>query len=114
VTYETTANVSLSEGETRQLTCHSHGAYPRPDVDVYLGNEDITHQFTRSDKLVKVEGVAGLHPIYYDVELSSRRMNIEYRFDGKWLRCRARLPGIQDNKAAVLHIRIRECEYSFI
>lgn len=111
VTYETTANVSMWEGETRQLSCHCHGAYPRPDVDVYMGSEDLTHQFTRSDELIKVEGgAAGLHPIYYDVELSSRRMNVEYRFNGKALKCRARLPGIQENRAAVLHIRISQCK----
>lgn len=112
-------NISWTEGESVQLTCHCIGGYPRPDVEIALGAEDMTHRFTRSDELVRGGGgggdgrQTGLQSIHYSVELSNRGVVAEYRYDAKLLKCRARLPGIDENKSALLNIRIAEYRPKF-
>jgi len=60
-------------------------------VKVFLGEEDITSQFKAHSRLVMGDGVVGLQPVYYKVELSNDALLVDYSFLEKRLSCQSSL-----------------------
>jgi len=82
---------------------------------VFLGDQDITSQFTPKARLAMREGQPGLKPLYYEVQLSQNSLVVDYSYHEKMLSCQASLaaddvpPTLNSslvNKDAVLNITL--------
>jgi len=60
-------------------------------VKAYLGERDVTSQFTNQARLVMRDGALGLQPVYYEVELSQDSLVVDYSYHEKLLTCKASL-----------------------
>ena len=58
---------------------------------MFLGDRDVTSQFTHHAPLAMGGGVVGLQPVYYEVELSQDALVVDYSYHEKTLSCRASL-----------------------
>jgi len=60
-------------------------------VKVYLGERDVTSQFRETARLVLGDGVLGLQPVYYEVEMTQDSLLVDYSYHEQTLSCRASL-----------------------
>ena len=91
------ANLFFSENHSGILRCVALGGSPPPDIDVYLGHQDITSRFvlSRSPTLTRKKG---LRLVYYTTERSARQFLALPEDDGKLLRCVVSVPGSPSNE----------------
>ena len=82
----TSSQLIYTEHEHGLLRCVAFGGSPPPDIDVYVGRQDITSNLTvsRSPTLSRERG---LRLMYYTTELSTDRLQLTADDDGAELRC---------------------------
>lgn len=78
--------VTLLQGTPGTLGCVSFGGYPVPEIAIYFGDLDLTHQFTLSHTLT-MKGQLGLRIIYYRTERWTDQLTVSASDDGKRLTC---------------------------
>lgn len=113
--YKQNESLSFYEGESCNFVCNINGSYPRPQVKIYVGSEDLTRYFTTSSSLIRGSGLRGLQPVYYLLQMSNKSFIIDYRFNEKELKCLASMDDsfktdlINDIKSTSIVIRVTEC-----
>lgn len=83
----------VKDGEQVELNCHVHGGYPSSDVSIFLGREEITRLFKRTERLVLEGDTAGLQKQSYTVSMLGGVVNVGSHLKDKSFRCVADIPG---------------------
>ena len=78
------------------LRCVAFGGSPPPDIDLYVGQQDITSSLTLS-RWPTVSRQRGLRVVYYTTELSTDRLQLSADDDGALLQCVVTVPGSPSN-----------------
>jgi len=81
-----------TEHEHGLLRCVAFGGSPPPDIDLYVGKQDITSSMTQN-RSPTITGQRGLRLIYYTTELSTDQLQLTADDDGALLRCVVTVPG---------------------
>jgi hypothetical protein len=98
--------VEVTEGVSLAFTCITTGSYPRPDIALWLGNKEVTSDFSVVTSF-RQQGnqPLGLKALSYDSSASQSAMTIDYiKHHNRTLKCVARLP---DSKFSPRDITIR-------
>ena len=63
----------FTEGESREFTCQVNGAYPLPEVQVFLAGNDITESFDKTEDLMEKGTTLGMKELTYKYVEPGRR-----------------------------------------
>jgi len=101
------APVQLFEGVPVSVSCTAVGGYPPPQVNVRVGNGDITHMFDTAVNQTLLPGHGhGLRHVKYSTHLWTRRYVPRADTDQQFLHCSAEVTGLQ---VVAQHIQLNVC-----
>ena len=103
----TKRGLNFIEGYPQTLSCTSEGGFPAPEMLIYIGNHDVTSNFTLTHR-EKWTGLKGLRVVSYTTERVATQLMARPEFDGKKMQCIVTVPGIGANITTV-KIKVR-CE----
>ena len=110
----TLSQLIYTEHEHGLLRCVAFGGSPPPDIDVYVGRQDITSRLTLS-RWPTVSRQRGLRLMYYTTELSTDRLQLTADEDGAELKCVVTVPGSpSDETKADITVHCKSLAKSFI
>ena len=113
VVYENGQSVRVREGEMHRFYCHINGSYPEPQVSIKIGDQDITHHFNISSKMLKEGSAKGIQSFYYKVDAKAHRLAMEYDYNGKELSCIAKIADYDKlTRKAGIRVFLSECKPS--
>ena len=97
----TKTQLVYTEHQPALLRCVALGGSPPPDIDLYVGQQDITSTLTlrRSPTLSRERG---LRLVYYTTELSTERLQLTADDDGALLQCVVTVAGLPSNVTTAL------------
>ena len=98
----------MVEDKPSTVTCISIGGYPPPDVVIYVGDRNITSQFSLKHS-PELHGVKGLKVMVYRTERWTSRFTPTAKDDGMPLKCVATVAGLAPNISQT-QIEVN-CEY---
>ena len=49
--YNNGTEVTFNEGQVQNFCCYVNGSFPSPEVSVYIGDKNITHQFKKEEQV---------------------------------------------------------------
>lgn len=105
---------TIKEGDNHTFGCHVNGSFPNAEVQVLLGNQDVTHLFEVNSALKKSHGPKGLHPLYYRTDAISKSNIIGYHSMTKSLRCIAKLPNSDLSAETTINVNMTEYSPTFL
>jgi len=92
----TSSRLVYTEREFGLLRCVAFGGSPPPDIDLYVGGQDITSSLTLS-RSPTLSRQRGLRLMYYTTELSTDQLQLTANDHGARLRCVVTVPGSPPN-----------------
>lgn len=98
---ETTSQLFYTEHQHGLVRCVAFGGSPPPDVELYVGRQDITSRLTLN-RSPTVSRDRGLRLVYYTTELSTDRLQLTADDDGALMRCVVTVPGSPSNVTTAL------------
>lgn len=90
------------------LRCVALGGSPPPDVDLYVGQQDISSMLTLS-RSPTVSHERGLRLVYYATELSTDRLRLTADDDGALVQCIVTVAGLPSS-VTTAHLTVH-CTY---
>jgi len=100
----TSSQLIYTEHEHGLLRCIAFGGSPPPDIDVYVGQKNITSSLTLS-RSQTISRERGLRLMYYTTELSTDRLQLTADENGALLRCVVTVRGSSsDNVTALITV----------
>ena len=94
--------MTLDEAMPARLRCASVGGYPPPELSVFLGERDVSDQFSTMRTTANLHGARGLRLMVHESERTAERLAVGADDDGKTLRCVAAVAGLGTNTSAAL------------
>jgi hypothetical protein len=94
--------VTFDEAVPGRIRCASVGGYPPPELSVFLGDRDVTDQFSPTRTTASLHGTRGLRLMVHETERSTDRLAVSADDDGLTMRCVASVAGLGSNSSAVL------------
>jgi hypothetical protein len=94
--------MTFVESVADRLRCVSVGGYPPPELSVFLGDRDITDQFSTTRTSATLHGARGLRLMVHESERMADRLSVGADDDGLTLRCVATVAGLGSNSTAIL------------
>ena len=70
--------VFFNESDVCRFRCVVNGSYPRPEVAVYVGDDDVTDQFVSDVELVRDGVPPYLRELYYRLQLTNNYFRIRH------------------------------------
>jgi hypothetical protein len=100
------------ENQPSVLRCTALGGSPPPDIEVFVGQTDITNRLTLS-RQPTTSRQRGLRLLYYTTERSTTQFVARASDDGQTLRCVVSVPGSPDNTSlARITVHCKIANYS--
>jgi len=101
----TTTRLIYREHEPGLLRCVAHGGSPPPDINLYVGQQDVTStlSLSRSPTLSRERG---LRLVYYITALSTDRLQLTADDDGALLQCVVTVAGLPSN-VTTAHVTVQ-------
>jgi len=92
----TTTHLVYMEHQPGLLRCVALGGSPPPDIELKVGQQDITSTLTMS-RSPTLSRERGLRLVYYTTEMSTDRLQLTADDDGALLQCVVTVPGLPSN-----------------
>ncbi|ELT89963.1 hypothetical protein CAPTEDRAFT_191938 [Capitella teleta] len=101
---EVNPQIHLQESVPSTLQCVSHGGYPAPRVELFIGRRNITNLFKVTEH-TKLRGRVGLRSMDVFLEATTYNFIPSAEDDGERLKCKVSVDGLGSNATIVkLHV----------
>ena len=90
----------FTENEATVLRCVTHGGYPPPTVELFIRRREITATFGLT-KSAQMTGEKGMRLMEYTTERWTHDFMARARDDGRKLKCKVAVPGLEPNVTVV-------------
>ncbi|ELT89879.1 hypothetical protein CAPTEDRAFT_223749 [Capitella teleta] len=88
------STVTFIENQSATLRCLALGGNPPPSMEVYIGRDHLTQQFSFSNS-ARMTGEKGMRVLSYLTQRWSHNFNVGLPHNNKKLRCSVAVPGLQ-------------------
>ena len=111
ISFVNNGQATFEEDEERRIYCYVNGSYPVASVNMMLGEEDITHMFDKSVKLITEGEIMSTAGLSYEITLSNPAFQIKFDYMNKMLQCNAHMPGTDfPSESNGVMIKLAGCE----